>query len=167
MSEDKSIKLFKAAKELNIGIGTIVEFLASKGFKIDKQPNAKLDADMYQTLLKEFAADKIIKEEAKQINIGKIRREEAGHIPEKTHEQHPPRSKDFEHEEILIKNAGTFAPPAPNTERNKPAQPGNDRNEGSLPGVKVVGKINLDELNGKGRTEKKEEEPQPVAQEPV
>jgi translation initiation factor IF-2 len=31
MSEDKSIKLFKAAKELNIGTGTIVDFLAWKG----------------------------------------------------------------------------------------------------------------------------------------
>jgi translation initiation factor IF-2 len=33
--------------------------------------------------LKEFAVDKIIKEEAKQISIGKIRKEEPGHIPEK------------------------------------------------------------------------------------
>jgi len=162
MSEDKSIKLFKAAKELNIGIGTIVEFLASKGFKIDKQPNAKLDGDMYQTLLKEFAADKSIKEEAKQINIGKIRRDEAGHLPEKPHEQHPQRSKEFEREEILIKNAGTFTP-AP--EKNRPAQPeADDRPESSLPGVKVVGKINLDELNGKVRTEKREEEEPKAAQ---
>lgn len=162
MSEDKSIKLFKAAKELNIGIGTIVEFLASKGFKIDKQPNAKLDGDMYQTLLKEFAADKSIKEEAKQINIGKIRRDEAGHLPEKPHEQHPQRSKEFEREEILIKNAGTFTP-AP--EKNRPAQPeADDRPESSLPGVKIVGKINLDELNGKVRTEKREEEEPKAAQ---
>ena len=55
MSEDKSIKLFKAAKELNIGTGTIVDFLASKGYKIEKQPNAKIEGDMYDTLLKEFA----------------------------------------------------------------------------------------------------------------
>jgi translation initiation factor IF-2 len=72
MSEDKSIRLIKAVKELNIGMNTIVDFLASKGYKVEKQPMAKLDSDMYTTLLKEFAADKIIKEEAKQINIGKI-----------------------------------------------------------------------------------------------
>ncbi len=84
MSEDKSIKLIKAVKELNIGMGTIVDFLASKGYKIEKQPMAIIDGDMYNALLKEFAADKIIKEEAKQISIGKIRKEEpVHHIPEK------------------------------------------------------------------------------------
>src|ERR1700748_333983 len=105
MSEDKSIKLIKAVKELNIGMNTIVDFLASKGYKIEKQPMAKLDNDMYTTLLKEFAVDKIIKEEAKQISIGKIRKEEPGYIPEKQNEQ-PRRSRDFENEEILIKNTG-------------------------------------------------------------
>src|ERR1700744_6569812 len=109
MSEDKSIKLFKAAKELNIGTGTIVDFLASKGFKIEKQPNAKLDNDMYNALLKEYAADKSIKEEAKQISIGKIRKEEPGFVPEKQAEVR--RSRDFENEEILIKNAGNYSAP--------------------------------------------------------
>src|ERR1700712_4146765 len=101
MSEDKSIKLFKAAKELNIGTGTIVDFLASKGYKIEKQPNAKIEGDMYDALLKEFAFDKNIKEEAKQISIGKIRREELG-LPAQERHDHPVRSKDFEHEEILV-----------------------------------------------------------------
>ena len=91
MSEDKSIKLIKAVKELNIGMSTIVDFLASKGYKVEKQPMAKLDSDMYTTLLKEFAADKIIKEEAKQISIGKIRKEETGFVPEKPSEGHRSR----------------------------------------------------------------------------
>jgi len=82
MSEDKSINLIKAAKELNIGTGTIVDFLASKGYKIDKSPMAKLNGEMYGVLLKEYAADKSIKEEAKQISIGKIRKEEAASVPE-------------------------------------------------------------------------------------
>src|SRR3954464_7713223 len=109
MSEDRSIKLFKAVKELNIGMGTIVDFLATKGYKVEKQPMAKLDSDMYTTLLKEFAADKIIKEEAKQIAIGKIRREDIVEPSNKPFEN--PRSKEFENEEILIKNTGHTAPP--------------------------------------------------------
>src|ERR1700749_4636472 len=119
MSDDKSIKLFKAAKELNIGTGTIVDFLGGKGFKVEKHPMAKLDGDMYNTLLKEFAADKIIKEEAKQISIGKIRKEDVGPVPEKPAEQ-PRRSRDFENEEILIKGAGNFVPPV---EKPKPEPP--------------------------------------------
>ena len=150
MSEDKGIKLIKAVKELNIGMGTIVDFLSSKGFKVDKQPMAMLSGDMYNTLLKEFAADKIIKEEAKQISIGKIRKEEPVQTPEKPVEQR--RSRDFENEEILIKNTGHFSTPV---EKPKPEPAkAEDRNDVNLPGVKVVGKI---DLNAPYRTEKKEE----------
>jgi len=135
---------------LNIGMGTIVDFLATKGYKVEKQPMAKLDSDMYTTLLKEFAVDKIIKEEAKQISIGKIRKEEPGQFPEKPVENR--RSRDFENEEILIKNTGHhYTPPQP--EKPKPVvapepEKADDRNE-TLPGVKVVGKIDLDNLNAK------------------
>jgi translation initiation factor IF-2 len=141
MSEDKSIRLIKAVKELNIGMGTIVDFLATKGYKVDKQPMAKLDSDMYTALLREFSADKIIKEEAKQISIGKIRKDEPGYVPEKPTEQR--RSRDFENEEILIKGVTNFAPPV---EKPKVEQPkAEEKNEvNTLPGVKVIGKIDLD-----------------------
>ena len=150
MSEDKSIKLFTAAKELNIGTGTIVDFLATKGYKVQKHPMAQLDGDMYNTLLKEFAVDKIIKEEAKQISIGKIRKEDTVQFPEKPIEHR--RSRDFENEEILIKNAGHhFAPPVA-AEKPKPVEPQHEKVEDHnevLPGVKVVGKIDLDNLHAK------------------
>src|SRR6202012_6177039 len=111
MSEDKSIKLIRAVKELNIGMSTIVDFLATKGYKIEKQPMAKLDSDMYTALLKEFAFDKSIKEEAKQISIGKIRKDEHGQTTDRPVEQR--RGRDFENEEILIKNPGHFAAQQP------------------------------------------------------
>jgi translation initiation factor IF-2 len=168
MSEDKSIKLIKAVKELNIGMGTIVDFLASKGFKVEKQPMAKLDNDMYNTLLKEFAVDKSIKEEAKQISIGKIRKEEPVATPDKPIETR--RSRDFENEEILIKNAGNFTAPAtapvekpkqePAPEPVKAEESNNDSND-SLPGVKIVGKIDLNNLNAKPAEKVKEEAPKP------
>ncbi|HTD41657.1 MAG TPA: translation initiation factor IF-2 [Mucilaginibacter sp.] len=159
MSDDKSIKLIKAVKELNIGMGTIVDFLTAKGFKVEKQPMAMLTGDMYTTLLKEFAADKIIKEEAKQISIGKIRKEDTVQVSEKPVEQR--RSRDFENEEILIKNTGHFSTPV---EKPKPEPvKTEDRNDVSLPGVKVVGKI---DLNAPYRAEKKEE-PAVVAKEEV
>jgi translation initiation factor IF-2 len=169
MSEDKSIKLFKAVKELNIGMGTIVDFLATKGYKVEKQPMAKLDNDMYSALLKEFAVDKSIKEEAKQISIGKIRKEEPGVTPDKPAETR--RSRDFENEEILIKNAGNYtAPPVvekpkPEPEAVKPAETGSE----SLPGVKVIGKIDLNNLNAKPAEKAvlKPEPPVEVKPEPV
>src|SRR5476651_1379119 len=132
MSDDKSIRLIKAVKELNIGMGTIVDFLASKGYKVDKNPMSQLSGDMYTTLLKEFAADKIIKEEAKQIAIGKIRREDAVFPHSDKPYETPHRSKEFENEEILIKNTGYSAPPP--VEKPKPHE---QRVEPSLPGVTV------------------------------
>jgi translation initiation factor IF-2 len=171
MSEDKSIKLIKAVKELNIGMGTIVDFLATKGYKVEKQPMAKLDNDMYTTLLKEFAVDKIIKEEAKQISIGKIRKEEPGTGPETTKPVEGRRSHDFENEEILIKNTGHFTS-AP-VEKPKPAEPvaakTEERADAALPGVKVIGKIDLDNLSAKAPAAEKAPEPkapEPKAAEP-
>ena len=157
MSEDKSINLIKAAKELNIGTGTIVDFLATKGFKVEKQPMAKLNGDMYTALLKEFAFDKSIKEEAKQINIGKIRKDE----PEQAKPAEFRRSRDFENEEILIKNAGNYAP---QTEKSKAAEPEAKKAEeqhapATLPGVKVVGSIDLNDLNAKPQFGDKKETP--------
>jgi len=147
MSEDKSIKLFKAVKELNIGMGTIVDFLATKGYKVDKQPMARLDNDMYNALLKEFAFDKSIKEEAKQISIGKIRKDEPGQADKPVEFR---RSRDFENEEILIKNAGNYAHQQ-QAEKTKPEPEAKKAEEHAqvLPGVKVVGNINLDDLNAK------------------
>jgi translation initiation factor IF-2 len=167
MSEDKSIKLIKAVKELNIGMGTIVDFLAGKGFKVEKQPMAKLDSDMYSALLKEFAADKSIKEEAKQISIGKIRKDEAVVAPEKPAE--PRRSRDFENEEILIKNAGNFtAPPAPVEKPKQEPAPEPVKapepvvsTDNNRPGVKVVGKIDLDNLHAKPVEKPKVAAPKP------
>jgi translation initiation factor IF-2 len=168
MSEDKSINLIKAAKELNIGTGTIVDFLATKGYKVEKNPMTKLNGDMYNTLLKEFAFDKSIKEEAKQINIGKIRKDE----PEQAKPTEFRRSRDFENEEILIKNAGNYAPQA---EKPKAAEPEPKKAEeqqapSTLPGVKVVGSIDLNNLNAKPQFGDKKEIPEvkkEVAPEPA
>ncbi len=169
MSEGKSINLLKAAKELNIGLSTAVEFLGKKGFKVDPKPNTKLNEQMYDVLLKEYQGDKNVKEEAKQIAIGKIRRDDLPSLPHDKPENI--RANEFEQEEILIKNAGSFSHPpvekpkpviAPSTEKIETTEPEKE-DDGVLPGVKVIGRINLDELNGKNRPEKKIEDIPPAA----
>ena len=71
----KSIRLGKAAGELNVGISTLTEFLASKGVKIDSNPNTKLEGDHYQLLQNEFAADQTIKEQSKMTSVKREKRE--------------------------------------------------------------------------------------------
>ncbi|RZK87677.1 MAG: translation initiation factor IF-2, partial [Pedobacter sp.] len=171
--------LFKAAKELNIGIATAVDFLGKKGFAVENKPTTKLSKEMYDTLMKEFQGDKIVKEEANQIVIGKIRRDEP-EVAEKAPEV-PSKKQDFENEGILIKNLHSYTPPAEKPKEEKPveakpvepvkvAEPVKPEepivakeDDGSLPGVKIVGKIDLNNLNTKTRPDKKEE-PAPIVE---
>jgi len=70
MGEDsKSIRLSKAAKEFNIGISTIVEFLHRKGHPVDGGPNTKLSPEEYSLLMAEFQTEKYVKEEASKIGL--------------------------------------------------------------------------------------------------
>ena len=55
------IRLIKACKELNIGISTVVDFLAKKGNKIEADPNYRLSDDLYLLLAKEFNKDMALK----------------------------------------------------------------------------------------------------------
>ena len=163
MSDDKPIILFKAVKELNVGIATAVEFLEKKGFSVENKPTTKLSRDMYNALLKEFQGDKIVKEEANQIVIGKIRRDEP-EVTDKVTEA-PKKNVEFENEGILIKNLNSYAP-APSVEKPVAETPAPEKvaekaEEGALPGVKIVGKINLDDLNSKTRPAKTEDAPAP------
>ena len=66
------MRLSKAAKEFNIGISTILEYLAKKGFHVEKDPNTKLLAEMVDILDREFHSQKSVKEEAdkKGVDLG-------------------------------------------------------------------------------------------------
>ena len=59
-------RLFKVAKELNVGSHTLVEHLQEKGFDVTNSPNEKLTDHMYDLLLKEYASEKVIKQKAEQ-----------------------------------------------------------------------------------------------------
>ncbi|RZK41258.1 MAG: translation initiation factor IF-2 [Pedobacter sp.] len=175
MSDDKPIILFKAVKELNVGIATAVEFLGKKGFAVENKPTTKLSKEMYETLLREFQGDKIVKEEANQIVIGKIRRDEP-EVAEKAPEL-PRKKQEFENEGVLIKNLHSYTPPVEKPKEEKTPEPVKVEEpvepvvaptaiiepveEPALPGVKIVGKIDLNDLNPKNRAVKKEE-PAPV-----
>ena len=62
---NKVIRLKQVAKELNVGMHTIVEYLGKKGKKIDENPNTKIDSDMYDLLSKVFQGEKKLKEASK------------------------------------------------------------------------------------------------------
>ena len=65
-------RLSKVAREFNIGIHTIVDFLHDQGIKIESNPNTKLDEEAYDLLVREFQSEKNVKEESESISKSRI-----------------------------------------------------------------------------------------------
>ncbi len=68
-------RLNKVAKEFNISISTIVDFLSTKGMNIDSNPNTKIESDILSVLEGQFADDKVAKLNSETVDIGREKRE--------------------------------------------------------------------------------------------
>ncbi len=64
---NKTPRLPAAAKEFNVGMSTIVEFLATKGLEVANNPGSKLTAEMYEVLDAEYAQDRAAKRRSDEI----------------------------------------------------------------------------------------------------
>ncbi|MCQ2973865.1 MAG: translation initiation factor IF-2 [Bacteroidales bacterium] len=116
--DNKDIRINKIARELNVGVNTIVDFLKKKGFDIDNNPNTKIDATQHSLLIKEFSSDIQAKKQMERQAEEEKKRKEA---------------ISAENEQKKAANKQQKA----NT-NNTP----NDKKE-----VKVIGKIDLDQNN--------------------
>ena len=72
---NKPVRLSKAAREFNLGIGTIVDFLDTKGISVDANPNTKLTPDVYAIVRGNFQGDKEDKEAAQRSSVTVSERE--------------------------------------------------------------------------------------------
>jgi translation initiation factor IF-2 len=98
MSEEtKGTRLSKAVKEFNIAVNTAVDFLKSKKFEVDSNPNFKLTSEMYQALEKEFQSDKKTKEASEKIALEFQKKETI------TLDKAPKVSEKEDEEEYIIK----------------------------------------------------------------
>ncbi|HEX8514928.1 MAG TPA: translation initiation factor IF-2 [Bacteroidia bacterium] len=162
MTENKVQRLSKVAKELNVSIGTITDFLKSKGHAIENNPMAKITEDVYGLLLKEYQSEKAAREEAKQITSStKAKKESITLDPDAK----KPEVKK-EEEEIIIKNVQPAAvkpkEKAPVKEEETKIEKPEEKEEEVIKAksdsdvkVKVVSKIDLDALNTKTKPDKK------------
>jgi translation initiation factor IF-2 len=154
----KPIRLGKAAGELNVGISTLVDFLDSKGIKIDMNPNTKLESEHYEMLQKEFAADQNLKEQSKFSSVRRERRESIS-IRDKE-EDIQPEPEPIEAKEVKeVKEITQLKEEEEEAIKEKVVQsPEPEATPEPEIGVQIVGKIDLDKLNQKTRPEKKVEE---------
>lgn len=182
MSEEKkTYRLFKVAKELNVGISTLVDFLNEKGHKMSNDPNEKLSSDIYDTLLRQFGSEKKLKERVEQRR--ELQREQKAALPEEGKVVEVEREQEILTADQLKTNLlGKNVPEAiepvkevpKQVEEIKPievttpepkvepvAEKVMPEQAEAMPGLKVVGKIDLGQFDKK---KKKKEEPK--AQEP-
>lgn len=69
-----AVRLSKIAREFNVGLSTIVEFLHEKGIKISSDPNAKLSDEDYALVAKEFSSDSEVKKESTRVDLKNTRK---------------------------------------------------------------------------------------------
>ncbi|MBR5832685.1 MAG: translation initiation factor IF-2 [Bacteroidales bacterium] len=177
MSEEvKKIRLNKVAKELNVSVSRLVEFLAKKGHHVESNPNSKISPEEYELLAKAFKSEREVRENAEKIEIS---------TPVK-------QSQKVEHKEVLDNNTTTpdkdvVANDNSRTatseatesavsvkekidvvEQKEPdfepqviqATVSNDSNGEDVykANIRIVNKINLDDFNPKVRPDKKKKE---------
>ena len=118
-----TIRLSKAAREFNVGMNTIIEFLTKKGYKLEAKPNTKLEPKMYELLVNEFQAEKKVKEIAHQKGLEFVGKETItleDTIEEKEVET---EKEDFENsDELFIKSTTVGPVPKQQAKQEPPAK---------------------------------------------
>lgn len=173
---NKSIRLQKAAKEFNVGIATIVEFLTKKGKKIDNSPNTRLDEESYGLLSAEFQSEKQKKDIADNLQISIAKKGEQKEVVVEKN----PKEVDIEvssenniTEDVFIKSS-TIDFKSSNQEREHKGkfvdleesvtrsaqQTLKEQNEPKSivvgeQQINILGKIDLSSLDKRGKTDKK------------
>lgn len=77
MADDKTLRLNKVLRELNISLDRAVEHLASSGFDIDARPTTKISNEEYKVLLDGFQTDRTKKAASKEVGEEKRKEKEA------------------------------------------------------------------------------------------
>ncbi len=188
----KAKRLNKVAKEYNISISTIVEFLNTKGIEIDSKPNTKIEVDILSVLDEEFAEDKEAKQNSESVGLGREKRESISLRDMKKFAEKPADDEDDEDDEVetpepevevkvetpVVKEEVPVevqkkedpveeVKEVPVAEEPKEAPEVNEEKSAADEAKKpsVVGKIDLDVINQKTRPAKKKKEEKPAAKE--
>jgi translation initiation factor IF-2 len=63
------IRVNKVLKQFNIGLQTLIDFLASKGININSDPNAKISDEYIPAIQQQFGKDMALKEASEKVDI--------------------------------------------------------------------------------------------------
>lgn len=119
MSEEKTIRINKVLRELNISLDRAVEHLKEKGHEIEARPTAKISTVEYQVLLDEFQTD--MSKKVASIEVGQEKRKEKEALLQQL-------EKEQEEKKAAIQKRDSAV----------------IRGKATLSGPKTIGKIELD-----------------------
>ncbi|GET33036.1 translation initiation factor IF-2 [Prolixibacter bellariivorans] len=174
---NKGTRLSKIARELNVGISTLVDYLQKQGVEISSNPNTKIDDKTQEMLEKQFRKDHEARIEADKVNLRQTRSKKESVSLDDVHqeEKNETEDEDFQDDSIRIADHSSSAhrteekkKPSEETPKPKqsqaPAPPAPEKKE-EKPKVKVVGHVDLENLGPKAPKEEektsKEEIPEP------
>ena len=165
----KPVRLSKVAREFNLGMTTVVDFLASKGIEVEAKPNTKLDPETYALVKSNFQGDKETKQKAQrsatgiqeresitlasarkrevkkeeeepEIDLSQFRKSEVAPVVKRTQPAPAPEAAPEKEAAPAAKEEAAPAAEAPKAEA--PAEAASEAQEGP----KVVGKVDLEAL---------------------
>ena len=156
--EAKSVRLSKAAREVNVSVGTIVEFLGKKGHTVDSNPNTKLSGEQYMLVLKEFQSDKVISEKAQGVQLESIPKKASAELQEKPEVPIEDVPEVVEPNELIIKTSeiGGEIPVKKTSKKPKEEKAKKEETEAVEPKKKE--KEKTEEASAKKTTKKAKEE---------
>ncbi|WP_149244207.1 translation initiation factor IF-2 [Dyadobacter sp. 32] len=133
MAEDKMMRLSQVARILNVGITTIVDHLSAKGYKVESNPNTKINSDQIDFLAKDFKSDDLK-------STLSFKPAPAAEPPVEIKEEKVKSDVD----DILYFRNTPAKPVEETPKQEEKPEPVTTDFENKLPGIKVVGKIDLD-----------------------
>jgi len=173
-SESKPIRLSTIARELNVGTSTIIDFLVKKGYSVENNPNAKVPFECLDILNEEFKESKSLKEKAlqnteqarenKEINIALEKQSKSVEAPvqdiettvAKTSTTVPDtEKKQQKSEEKTSKDQYPVINKKEEAKTDKITTEIVENKDNKQEGLKVIGTINLENLNQKTRPKRK------------
>jgi translation initiation factor IF-2 len=143
MTDKKELRLSKLAREFNVGITTIVDFLKKKGFEIESNPNTKVAPELLEILSKEYSSDLNAKKESEKVNLRSYRdKKDIVTIDDQTEEIID--DEETSDNEILITDTSTG---------KKAPMIFEPKKEFKDPEIKIVGKIDIERISKPKRTQ--------------
>ena len=168
-----SFRLNKVAKDFNVGLQTLVDYLAKRGHQVDPNPNTKISEEQYELLATVFQADRMVKEEADKIELvatGASRVVEVAPHPEPEAEPDDIIIKSFTHNKAAAAPAAKETPvpePEATAEPEKEPQEEKIAEEPEAAPKKETAESMADEQAAAEVAEREKTAPQPAAETPA